>query len=316
MGLEANDVVHGVFFIVPPELHHSVGILSGAGVRESHRFHGAKAHGVFAARSHDFDGHAAFEDFFIFKAVDRRHFCLAEGFAEGFVFFFIHGAIQVCGFTFVVAGHAVHYVHVQGLFRHDGRCGVVEMESFSAAEGFDVFCQLAFGQGAGGDDDDAILRDFFDFLFHDVDQRVVFHFLGHCLGISHAVHRQSAAGGHAVGVCSVHDEGVKMAHFLFQETYCIGEPGSAKRIAAHQFTEVGSVMRRRLLQGTHFDELYRDSHFRQLPGRFTTRKPRADDGYMFIFWIQFLFLKFLFYSPKQVPARRSDTFRSKAVECP
>lgn len=88
--------------------------------------------------------------------MDRCHFRLAESFPENLVFFLIHGAVQVSRFAFIVAGHAVHHVHIQGVFRHNGSSGIVEMKSFAAAEIFNIFCQSPFGQRPCGNNDDAL----------------------------------------------------------------------------------------------------------------------------------------------------------------
>ena len=206
MGLETYQIIHGIVFIILAKLHHGIGISAGSGIRQAHRFHGPEAHGVFSPGSHDLDRHAAFENFFIFKAMDRCHFRLAESFPESLVFFLIHGAVQVSRFAFIVAGHAVHHVHIQGVFRHNGSSGIVEMKSFTAAEIFNIFCQSPFGQRPCGNNDDALPRDGSHFLFHKGHQRMVFHQTGHFPGVSHAVYGQSTPGRHLVAVGRLHND--------------------------------------------------------------------------------------------------------------
>ena len=280
MRLEADDIVHAVFLIILAELNHRIGILPCARIRQSHRLHRAEAHRIFPACCHDFDRHAAFEDFFIFKAMYRCHLRFAERFTKGLVLLLIHRAVQVRRFALVVAGHAVHDVHIERLLRHDGCRRIIEMKAFPTAEGFDGLRQSTFCQRPRRDDGDTVLRKLRHLFFHDGDQWVILHLLRHGFRIAHAVDRKSPARRDAVCVRGIHDKGVEASHFFLQEADGIRHRRCPKGIAADKLCKIGCVVRRCLLGGTHLDECHRDAHLRELPGRFTSGKARTDYGDM------------------------------------
>ena len=109
MRLEPNDIVHRIMLIILPKLYDGIRILSRPRIRQSYRLHRPKPHRVFSPLRHDLNRHASFEDFFIFKSVNRSHLCSAQCSPECLIFLFIHGAVQIGRFPLIVTGHTVNH---------------------------------------------------------------------------------------------------------------------------------------------------------------------------------------------------------------
>jgi hypothetical protein len=77
--------------------------------------------------------------------------------------------------SLIVAGHPVHDVHIKGFFHHDGRCGIIEVKSFAAAETFYAVRKSAVCQRTGRDNHDPFFRYFPDFFIDKFNQRMTFY---------------------------------------------------------------------------------------------------------------------------------------------
>ena len=71
VGLEAHQVVDRAVGVVPPQLHHGIGLPPRPGVLQPPGLQGAVAQRVVAPAGHDLHGHAALEHHLVLKAVDR-----------------------------------------------------------------------------------------------------------------------------------------------------------------------------------------------------------------------------------------------------
>ena len=154
MGLEAHQIVHRPGGVVPPQLHHGVGLLPGFGVRQAHGLQGAEAQGVLPPPGHDLHGHTALEDLGVLKAVDRGLLRGGQGPDEGLVLGLVHGTVDIIRSPPVIAGGEPGLAHVDGLRAHQGRRGVEEVQILRPAEVLgNGPGQGLRGQGTGGEDD-------------------------------------------------------------------------------------------------------------------------------------------------------------------
>ena len=150
--LEADQVVGVGAKVLAAQLHHRLGHLAGARIAQAYGLHGAEAQRIPAAPRQFLDRQAAFEVFQLlpFLAFD----CLGgdEGIVEAVVFLFRHGAVDVIGGAFVVAGGKVDALHVDGVGFDDGADGVVKGELAAAGEPGDLGAKGGRGERSGGDD--------------------------------------------------------------------------------------------------------------------------------------------------------------------
>ena len=266
MSLEADNIVHRIFFIILTQLDNSIRFLPCPRIRKSYRFHRPETHRILTALRHHFHRHTPFKDISFFKPVDFRCLRRPERLIKCIVFLFVHGAVQVCRLSLIVAGHPVHDVHIKGFFHHDGRCGIIEVKSFTAAELFYAVRKSAVRQRPGRNNHDPFFRYFPDFFIHKCDPRMAFYLFRHCRRISVTIHRQSTACRDTVGIGTFHDHRPEPAHLFFQKSYRIGKSRRTERIAANQFRTISRMMGRRSDCRTHFRQLHGNPHFRQLPG--------------------------------------------------
>ena len=118
-----------------------------------------------------------------------------------------------------------------------------------------------------------------DPLADDGDVRVRFDRARDLGGEGFAVDGKGGASRHAMRVGGAHDERAERAHFLVEQPDGIVlRIVGAKAVGADHFGEaIGLVRRSRLAATAHFAEANAQAGFGELPRRFTSREPAADD---------------------------------------
>ncbi len=113
-----------------------------------------------SALPHHFYRHTSFIDFRILhvKVMNRSPFCMYQSFVKSFVFFFIHGAIQIRAvFPVIVPAGRKTAVIIQTFSRYNGSCRIEKAE-LSATQSKNFISQWPFCEWSSCHNDKAILR--------------------------------------------------------------------------------------------------------------------------------------------------------------
>ena len=105
----------------------------------------------------------------------------------------------------------------------------------------------------------------FDLLIYYLYVGMAAHHLGHHTGKSITVNCQCTTGRHTAGIGTAHNQRALTAHFLFQQTDSIGQPGRPQRITAHQLGKMRSFMHRRCYLRAHLEKTHPTAHLCRLP---------------------------------------------------
>ena len=117
-----------------------------------------------------------------------------------------------------------------------------------------------------------------DFLPHQRHQRVAGQRVRYGAGEGVAVHGQSTAGRHLVGIGATQDQAVAAAHFFVQQSYrvVLGVVG-AERVRAHHLRQPVGLVRLGLADGAHLVQDNRHAGRGDLPSGFAAGETAADD---------------------------------------
>ena len=166
---------------------------------------------------------------------------------------------------------------VDGLRRHDGGDGIVEMQLRLSREPGDGLGQGLGGQRPRGDDGGGLRVRGLNFLPDDFDKRLGCKDPGDIGGELPPVHRQGLARRHPGSKGCGHNQGIKPPHLLLEQTHGALAAVGPQRVAAHQLPQERRLVGRRELLGLHLIETDPDAPAGRLPGRLTPRQPPADD---------------------------------------
>ena len=278
MRLETDEVIERTVGIVLPELHHGIGLVPRVRIAQSYRLHRPVAQRIKAAARHDLDRHAAFKYAAVVKAVNRRFAGGRKLLPEGGIFFLGHRAVYIICRSLVVPGGAKRAYHINGIERYDRSNGVIEVQPLAAGAAKDVLRERVRGERPAGNDDFTIgnIHRLFRNDLHIVEGADS---LRHGAGKSLTVHRQRAAGGHAVLVRAAHYDAAEPAQLFFEKSHGVCKLIAAQRIGAHELRKIWGDMRRGHFFRLHFDQPHRDAPGGELISRFGTGKTGADNRY-------------------------------------
>ena len=134
-------------------------------------------------------------------------------------------------------------VHVDGFCSHQRGSCIEKMEIVSAEIFTDGLGQIVRSQRTRGNDHRAF-RHLRYFLGRDCNIGMIFDLLGHEGRESKPVNCQAAAGLHSGGFSALHDQAATTTQLFLQQTNCILQPVTPKRIGTDQFTKVSAMMGR------------------------------------------------------------------------
>ncbi len=175
------------------------------------------------------DGKAALEiGRVLFPFLELGLFGSHDRIDEGVVLDHRHRAVDIgsfitCRSRFVIAGLEPGRVEID-TFAMDDRCNGVEERQFACSGSrMDRRRKLVGGQRSCRDDRQAVVRfgQPIDFTALDGDQSMRGNLGLHSLGKSVAIHSQSAAGGHLMGVGGRHDDGIAASQLFMQQADCV-----------------------------------------------------------------------------------------------
>ena len=278
MRLEADKVIQRTVGIVLPELHHGVGFTPGMRIAQPDRLHRPVSQRIKAAARHDLDRHAAFKHAAVVKAVNRRFAGGRKLLPESGVFFLGHRAVYIICRPLVVPGGTKGAFHINGIERYDRSNGVIKVQPLAAGAAKDVLRERVRGEGPAGNDDFTI-GNIHRLFLNDLHIGKGADGLGHGAGEALTVHRQRAAGGHAVLVRAAHYDAAEPAQLFFEKSHGICKLIAAQRIGAHKLRKIWGDMCRGHFFRLHFDQPYRDTPGGELISRFGTGKTGADNRY-------------------------------------
>ena len=201
-----------------------------------------------------------------------------KGRVERFVFFFIKGAVQVVGFTPVIAGRRKHLVVVKALGRDDGGHGIVEMQALVTGQAADLVGQCPVGQRAGGHQNGGTLVDVLHPLPVDGDVLTRFHHAGHFGAEGVAVHGQRTAGRHAGHLGSVQQLAAHAAHFFLEQTGGRIQPLRFQAVGADQLGKTLAFVGGRKMHGLLFVQVHLHALACQPEGGFAARQTGTQHG--------------------------------------
>ena len=159
-----------VCIIILTKLNNRIRFLIGPGKWKSYRLQRTKPHGIFSARCHNFNRHAAFKNLSVFKTMHFCGFRMNQRFPERMIFFFVHRAVEICSFPLAISGCLIYYGEIHRFFCNNRSGRIIEMESFSTAELLDVFSQLSFCQRSCGNDYQSFTGNLCQFLVYHFNQ--------------------------------------------------------------------------------------------------------------------------------------------------
>ena len=278
MRLEAHQIVDGPFRVVPPQLHHGVGLPPCRGVLQPTRLQRAVAQGVLPPPGHHLHRHAALEDALILKAVDLRLLSPAQLPPERLVFVLFQRAVDIVRRPLVVPGRKPCPGQVDALKGHQRRGGVKEVEraALAADEAHQVLRHGVAGQRAGGHHH-LPLRQFGGLPLHNGDVGMVPDGLRHILAEPEPVHRQRAPGLHAGGVGGPQDDAVQPPQLFLQKAHGVLQTSPPQGVGADQLRKIFACMGRGHLLRLHLPQRNGHAPFGQLIRGLASRQPRADD---------------------------------------
>ena len=280
MGLEAHQIVHALGGVVLPQLHHGVRLMTSGGIFQPNGLHGAVAQGIHAPPRHDLHGHTTFKDVFVLKAMHRGFLGICQFPDEGFVLLSIHGAVDVIGRSPVVPGLPPGKIHVDGL-RRNQRCRSVKKVQIPGLPEVmpDGLAERVGGQRPRGHDHRPF-GNLGDFFGNHRDIGVIPDFLRDHSGKAAPVNCQAAACLHSRGIGAGKNQAAAAAQLLFQKPHGVFQPVAPQGIGADKLGKIRAVVGGGHLLRLHFGKLYLDAPVCQLPSRFASGQPRADDFYL------------------------------------
>ena len=202
-----------------------------------------------------------------------------QGIIEGFVFFLVHGAVEVVAARFAlflpVARGTEHDVHIQGMRPDDGRDGIIKIAVVAAhhlgQRGGEVL--RSHGPGRQHHGLEAVQRGIVqgrDLPVHQRDAGRGLDTLRHGRREGLAVHGQGLARRHAVGVGQLHEVAAQFAHLGLEQADAGGQLVRAQGIGTDQLRQPVIDMGR----GTELRLLFEQGHLqtgpRQTQGTFAT----------------------------------------------
>ena len=122
-----------------------------------------------------------------------------------------------------------------------------------------------------------------DFLAPHVDQRVLLDCRGDRRRKALAINRQRTAGGHLMGVGSLHDQRAQLAHLGMQQPDRVMlRVVGAKRIGTHEFGQAGSLVDRGAVVRAHLMQDHGHAAVGDLPRRLAAGETPADDVHLLL----------------------------------
>ena len=279
--LTADEVVGRARRVLLPKLQHRVRPFS-VPVRKPHGLERAETEGIPPARGHDFDGHTPLEDIPPFKLPQRRALGGQEVIHKLVVFLFRQRTVDVVARALAVPVARKRRRHVYAVRRHDGRGGVVKIQS--AARFFrDIRGQRVRRQRPRRHDRIDVLRgrgQLFYLRANNGKIGTIFQLFRNIGGKTFPIDGQRRPRGHGGCVRGLRDERTQQPHLLFQQAAGVRiDVVALQRIGTDQLAEVFFRMRGRKFFRLHIDQLGGDTLPREIIRGLAARKPAADHAH-------------------------------------
>ena len=254
--LEADEVVHGAVGVLLAKLQHCPRAVTRARIAQTDRLHGAEAHGIPAALSHDLDRHTALVDLGVHhvELVHRSSLCVDQSLVESLVFFLVHRAVEIIlSPALAVARLEERVLHIDRLRRNYRSRRIEEAQALAVFCGY-IARQRLVSKRPRCDDDDALIGYPLDLLMHDLDQGVGEDRVGNHRREELAVDSQGSACRHGAFIGALQKQRAEGAHLFLQQARGGIHAVSLEGVGADDLAQLIRMMRRAELFGLAVDQ--------------------------------------------------------------